>query len=162
MPCHVNARPSAVYCIRQTPATGHSSLCFITLCLIQPHQGIDVIGVLPLQGDNAIILAVTPANADLATSDALHLARQVDPAGDRTIGTKPPPPCRLALLYPCHVVLVLRCMRNAVPLAWFALCVVCAEVTRASIYALVHTVHRCWPLLVKSQCHHLFQASCTW
>lgn len=42
--------------------------------------------VLLLQGDNAIILAVTPANADLATSDALHLARQVDPAGDRTIG----------------------------------------------------------------------------
>ena len=39
-----------------------------------------------MQGDNAIILAVTPANADLATSDALHLARQVDPAGDRTIG----------------------------------------------------------------------------
>ena len=40
-----------------------------------------------MQGDNAIILAVTPANADLATSDALHLAREVDPAGDRTIGT---------------------------------------------------------------------------
>ncbi|DBB13052.1 hypothetical protein WJX82_001471 [Trebouxia sp. C0006] len=39
-----------------------------------------------IKGDNAIILAVTPANADLATSDALHLARQVDPAGDRTIG----------------------------------------------------------------------------
>ena len=39
-----------------------------------------------VQGDNAIILAVTPANADLATSDALHLAREVDPAGDRTIG----------------------------------------------------------------------------
>ena len=39
-----------------------------------------------LQGENAIILAVTPANADLATSDALHLAREVDPAGDRTIG----------------------------------------------------------------------------
>ncbi len=38
------------------------------------------------QGDNAIILAVTPANADLATSDALHLAREVDPAGERTIG----------------------------------------------------------------------------
>ena len=43
-------------------------------------------GHLSLQGDSAIILAVTPANADLATSDALHLARQVDPAGDRTIG----------------------------------------------------------------------------
>jgi hypothetical protein len=38
------------------------------------------------QGDNAIILAVTPANADLATSDALHLAREVDPTGERTIG----------------------------------------------------------------------------
>lgn len=38
------------------------------------------------QGENAIILAVTPANADLATSDALHLAREVDPAGERTIG----------------------------------------------------------------------------
>lgn len=41
-----------------------------------------------MQGENAIILAVTPANADLATSDALHLAREVDPAGDRTIGTE--------------------------------------------------------------------------
>lgn len=39
-----------------------------------------------LQGDNAIILAVTPANADLATSDALRIAREVDPTGDRTIG----------------------------------------------------------------------------
>ena len=39
-----------------------------------------------VKGDNAITLAVTPANADLATSDALHLAREVDPAGDRTIG----------------------------------------------------------------------------
>lgn len=39
-----------------------------------------------IKGDNAIILAVTPANADLATSDALRLAREVDPTGDRTIG----------------------------------------------------------------------------
>ena len=35
---------------------------------------------------NALILAISPANADLAISDALQLARQVDPAGDRTIG----------------------------------------------------------------------------
>lgn len=42
--------------------------------------------LLLLQGDNAIILAVTPANADLATSDALRIAREVDPPGDRTIG----------------------------------------------------------------------------
>ena len=27
-----------------------------------------------IKGENAIILAVTPANADLATSDALHMA----------------------------------------------------------------------------------------
>lgn len=39
-----------------------------------------------MQGDNAIILAVTPANADLATSDALRMAREVDPTGERTIG----------------------------------------------------------------------------
>ncbi len=30
-----------------------------------------------IKGDNAIILAVTPANADLATSDALRMAREV-------------------------------------------------------------------------------------
>ena len=35
---------------------------------------------------NTIILAVTPANQDLANSDALKLARQVDKEGDRTIG----------------------------------------------------------------------------
>lgn len=35
---------------------------------------------------NTIILAVTPANADLATSAALRIAKQVDPEGTRTIG----------------------------------------------------------------------------
>ncbi|KAF5836630.1 P-loop containing nucleoside triphosphate hydrolase protein [Dunaliella salina] len=39
-----------------------------------------------IKGENAIILAVTPANADLATSDALRMAREVDPSGERTIG----------------------------------------------------------------------------
>ena len=39
-----------------------------------------------IKNDNAIILAVTPANADLATSDALRMAREVDPTGERTIG----------------------------------------------------------------------------
>lgn len=34
----------------------------------------------------SIILAVTPANTDLANSDGLKLARQVDPEGKRTIG----------------------------------------------------------------------------
>ena len=36
--------------------------------------------------DNCLILAVSPANADLANSDALKLAREVDPSGMRTIG----------------------------------------------------------------------------
>jgi len=35
---------------------------------------------------NSIIMAVTPANQDLANSDALKLARRVDPQGERTIG----------------------------------------------------------------------------
>ncbi|XP_066994182.1 dynamin isoform X2 [Anabrus simplex] len=36
--------------------------------------------------ENTLILAVTPANTDLANSDALKLAKEVDPAGIRTIG----------------------------------------------------------------------------
>ena len=35
---------------------------------------------------NSIILAVSPANVDIATSDSLRLARVHDPAGERTIG----------------------------------------------------------------------------
>jgi vacuolar protein sorting-associated protein 1 len=35
---------------------------------------------------NAIVLAVTAANTDLANSDGLKLAREVDPEGQRTIG----------------------------------------------------------------------------
>ncbi len=35
---------------------------------------------------NAIILSVTAANTDLANSDAIQMAREVDPEGDRTIG----------------------------------------------------------------------------
>ncbi|KAK2073702.1 hypothetical protein P8C59_007960 [Phyllachora maydis] len=39
-----------------------------------------------IQKPNAIILAVTSANTDLANSDGLKLAREVDPEGQRTIG----------------------------------------------------------------------------
>ncbi|KAJ8573434.1 hypothetical protein K7X08_009945 [Anisodus acutangulus] len=35
---------------------------------------------------NCIILAVSPANQDIATSDAIKLAREVDPTGERTFG----------------------------------------------------------------------------
>ncbi len=34
-----------------------------------------------IQRENTLILAVTPANADLATSDALKMAKEVDPGG---------------------------------------------------------------------------------
>jgi len=36
--------------------------------------------------DNCLILAVSPANSDLANSDALKLAKEVDPGSTRTIG----------------------------------------------------------------------------
>ncbi|KAE8055543.1 hypothetical protein FH972_012376 [Carpinus fangiana] len=35
---------------------------------------------------NCIILAITPANQDVATSDAIKIAREVDPTGERTFG----------------------------------------------------------------------------
>jgi dynamin 1-like protein len=39
-----------------------------------------------ISNPNAIILAVTAANSDLANSDGLKMARSVDPDGERTIG----------------------------------------------------------------------------
>jgi hypothetical protein len=39
-----------------------------------------------IRRDSCLILAVTPGNSDLAASDAIKLARQVDPEGRRTIG----------------------------------------------------------------------------
>ncbi|KAE9617940.1 hypothetical protein Lal_00037912 [Lupinus albus] len=35
---------------------------------------------------NCIILAISPANQDIATSDAIKISREVDPAGERTFG----------------------------------------------------------------------------
>ncbi|KAF4358572.1 hypothetical protein F8388_014343 [Cannabis sativa] len=39
-----------------------------------------------IRQEKCIILAVSPANSDLATSDALQMARDADPTGSRTIG----------------------------------------------------------------------------
>lgn len=39
-----------------------------------------------IRNPSAVILAVSPANADLATSDAMQLAKSVDPHGERTMG----------------------------------------------------------------------------
>jgi len=55
----------------------------------QPHDIEDQIRnmlITFIQNDNCLILAVSPANSDLANSDALKIAREVDPQGLRTIG----------------------------------------------------------------------------
>ncbi|XP_022731282.1 dynamin-related protein 3A-like isoform X2 [Durio zibethinus] len=39
-----------------------------------------------INNENCIILAVSPANSDLATSDALQIAKLADPTGSRTVG----------------------------------------------------------------------------
>jgi replication fork clamp-binding protein CrfC len=39
-----------------------------------------------IKKENTIMVAVSPANSDLANSDALQLAREVDPDGNRTLG----------------------------------------------------------------------------
>lgn len=49
------------------------------------HQIRDMVHSI-VQSKNAIILAVHPANQDIATSDGLKIAREVDPKGLRTIG----------------------------------------------------------------------------
>ena len=45
---------------------------------------------------NSIVLAVTAANTDIANSDSLKLAREVDPEGMRTIGR-----CLYVCVYVC-------------------------------------------------------------
>jgi dynamin 1-like protein len=55
----------------------------------QPHDIEDQIKRITLKfisQPNALILALTAANTDLANSDALKMAREVDPQGERTIG----------------------------------------------------------------------------
>ncbi|VFQ68422.1 unnamed protein product [Cuscuta campestris] len=39
-----------------------------------------------IDNPSCLILAVTPANSDLANSDAIQISRSADPDGDRTIG----------------------------------------------------------------------------
>jgi len=39
-----------------------------------------------IENPNAIVLAVSAATSDIATSDAIQLAKRVDPAGERTMG----------------------------------------------------------------------------
>ncbi|KAJ8774123.1 hypothetical protein K2173_009554 [Erythroxylum novogranatense] len=39
-----------------------------------------------IEKPNCIILAISPANQDIATSDAIKMSREVDPRGERTLG----------------------------------------------------------------------------
>ncbi|XP_047337944.1 phragmoplastin DRP1A-like [Impatiens glandulifera] len=39
-----------------------------------------------IEKPNSVILAISPANQDLATSDAIKISREVDPTGERTLG----------------------------------------------------------------------------
>ncbi|XVF80237.1 hypothetical protein PTKIN_Ptkin15bG0054800 [Pterospermum kingtungense] len=39
-----------------------------------------------IEKPNCIILAISPANQDLATSDAIKISREIDPKGERTFG----------------------------------------------------------------------------
>ncbi|RHN78061.1 putative dynamin central domain, dynamin, GTPase domain, Dynamin superfamily [Medicago truncatula] len=39
-----------------------------------------------IEKPNCIILAISPANQDIATSDAIKIAKEVDPSGERTFG----------------------------------------------------------------------------
>ena len=58
-----------------------------------------------------LILAVSPSNADLVNSDALSMARAVDPDGKRTIGESMT--CNLMMLWTINVeVLSLPCHMN--------------------------------------------------
>ena len=39
-----------------------------------------------MKDPNTIILCVIPANQDITNDEVLHVARKIDPAGERTIG----------------------------------------------------------------------------
>ncbi|XP_014523100.1 dynamin-related protein 1E [Vigna radiata var. radiata] len=49
-------------------------------------QEIEVMVRSYVEKPNCIILAISPANQDIATSDAIKLSREVDPTGERTFG----------------------------------------------------------------------------
>lgn len=53
----------------------------LLLYVLTPRVNIFCFQLLYSQQPNSIILAISPANQDIATSDAIKLAREVDPAG---------------------------------------------------------------------------------
>ncbi|XP_027339994.1 dynamin-related protein 5A isoform X5 [Abrus precatorius] len=79
---------------RETGRTKQISTVPIHLSIYSPNEGqpdsivkdIEDMVRSYIEKPNCIILAISPANQDLATSDAIKISREVDPTGDRTIG----------------------------------------------------------------------------
>ncbi|XP_027362014.1 dynamin-related protein 12A-like isoform X4 [Abrus precatorius] len=79
---------------RETGRTKQISSVPIHLSIYSPNEGqpdsivLDIENMVRsyIEKPNCIILAITPANQDLATSDAIKISREVDPTGERTMG----------------------------------------------------------------------------
>ncbi|XP_061357077.1 dynamin-related protein 12A isoform X3 [Gastrolobium bilobum] len=79
---------------RETGRTKGISSVPIHLSIYSPHDGqpdsvvqdIENMVRAFIEKPNCIILAISPANQDLATSDAIKISREVDPKGERTFG----------------------------------------------------------------------------
>lgn len=50
------------------------------------HKEIESICINHIKNKDTLILAVSPANTDIMTSDSLRLSREADPCGERTVG----------------------------------------------------------------------------
>ncbi|CAN1309311.1 Dynamin-related protein 5A [Linum perenne] len=79
---------------RETGRSKQISTVPIHLSIFSPNDGqpesivqdIDNMVRSYIEKPNCIILAISPANQDLATSDAIKISREVDPRGERTFG----------------------------------------------------------------------------
>ncbi|XP_027335954.1 dynamin-related protein 12A-like isoform X3 [Abrus precatorius] len=79
---------------RETGRSKGISSVPIHLSIYSPHEGqpdsivqdIENMVRAFIEKPNCIILAISPANQDLATSDAIKISREVDPKGERTFG----------------------------------------------------------------------------
>ncbi|XP_061374138.1 dynamin-related protein 5A-like isoform X3 [Gastrolobium bilobum] len=79
---------------RETGRTKQISSVPIHLSIYSPNEGqpdsvvqeIENMVRSYIEKPNCIILAISPANQDIATSDAIKISREVDPTGERTFG----------------------------------------------------------------------------
>ncbi|KAF3795072.1 Dynamin-related protein 5A, partial [Nymphaea thermarum] len=72
---------------RETGRSKQISPVPIHLSIYSPNVvNLTLIDLPGLTKPNCIILAISPANQDLATSDAIKISREVDPKGERTFG----------------------------------------------------------------------------